>query len=224
MSLRYNIKNKPLTTSIYFKPSLTPSSNLDNIKLILENDRDFIYSDKPLSYQNATDYIYRLITNSRFLCKGLNADYVAESFDNVDAVVILSSSKNVLPNGNLFGFALINFDETSNYIYIDVICSHIGIQGAGDILIKEIQNISKTLFMTEIHLTSVDTAISFYEKYGFIKQDSSCTDMCLMIKSLLPPRRSKRLSKSRSISKSKTKSIGKTNSVGKTKKIVTQIF
>ena len=88
MSLRYNIKNKPLTTSIYFKPSLTPSSNLDNIKLILENDRDFIYSDKPSSYQNATDYIYRLITNSRFLCKGLNADYVAESFDIVDAVVI----------------------------------------------------------------------------------------------------------------------------------------
>jgi len=36
--------------------------------------------------------------------------------------------------------------------------------------------------MREIHLTSVNSAITFYEKYGFIKYDTLCDDMCVMIK------------------------------------------
>jgi hypothetical protein len=39
-------------------------------------------------------------------------------------------------------------------------------------------------FMTEIYLTSVKSAITFYEKYGFTKYDKLCNDMCIMIKSL----------------------------------------
>jgi predicted GNAT family N-acyltransferase len=85
---------------------------------------------------------------------------------------------------NIFGFALIKFDQKHNSIYIDVICSHIGIKCAGDILIKEIEYISKTLSMTEIYLKSVNTAISFYERYGFTKYNKLCDDMCLMIKSI----------------------------------------
>jgi hypothetical protein len=42
---------------------------------------------------------------------------------------------NLLPNGNIYGFALINFDEMNNSILIDVICSHVGIKYAGEILI-----------------------------------------------------------------------------------------
>jgi hypothetical protein len=38
--------------------------------------------------------------------------------------------------------------------------------------------------MTEIYLTSVKSAITFYEKYGFTKYDKLCNDMCIMIKSL----------------------------------------
>ena len=56
----------------------------------------------------------RLISKSEFLCKGLNHDYIVTSFDNADAVIIIGSSMNVLPNGNIFGFALINFDEKHN--------------------------------------------------------------------------------------------------------------
>ena len=186
---RYNIKDKRNKTYIYFKP--TKSNILDDIKLLLESDDKIdVYPKKnddvnPYdSYKNVTDYIYRIINNSEFLCKGLNPDYILDSFDNVDAVVILGSSINILPNGNVFGFALIKFDETKNSIYIDVICSHIGIKGAGDILINEIEDISRRLLMTEIYLKSVKSAISFYEKYGFIKYDNSCDDMCLMIKSM----------------------------------------
>jgi predicted GNAT family N-acyltransferase len=136
------------------------------------------------SYKDITDYIYRIINKSGFLCKGLNPEFILNSIDDVDAVVVLGSSMNILPNGNIFGFALIQFDEKYNSIYIDVICSHIGIKGAGDILIKELEYISEKLFMTEIYLTSVKSAITFYEKYGFTKYDKLCNDMCVMIKSM----------------------------------------
>lgn len=189
MSFRYNVKNNIDTkTYIYFKP--TESNNLDDIKLLLEaDDKINVHSnDEDVnsynSYKNVTDYIYRIINKTMFLCKGLNPGYILDSFDNVDAVIIIGSTMDILPNGNIFGFALINFDEKTNSIYIDVICSHIGIKGAGDILINEIEYISRRLFVTKIQLKSVKSAISFYEKYGFIKRDNLCDDMCTMIKTI----------------------------------------
>jgi len=38
--------------------------------------------------------------------------------------------------------------------------------------------------MTKIYLKSVKSAISFYEKYGFIKKNPLCDNMCLMIKNI----------------------------------------
>ena len=186
MCLRYNIKNNIDTkTHIYFKP--TESNNLEDIKILLEaDDRINVHSnDEGIhSYKNVTDYIYRIINKTSFLCKGLNPGYILDSFDNVDAVIIIGSTIDILPNGNIFGYALINFDEETNSIYIDVICSHIGIKGAGDILINQIEDISRRLFIRKIHLKSVKSAISFYEKYGFIKNDKLCDDMCTMIKNI----------------------------------------
>jgi hypothetical protein len=181
MELRYNIKNDINTkTHIYFKP--TESIHLDYIKDLLEDKYPINKDDN--SYENVRDYICRIINNAKFLCKGLNPTYIYDAFNNVDAVVIIGSSMNILPNGNIFGFALINFDEEKNSIYIDVICSHIGISGAGEFLIKTIHDICSKLLMTKIYLTSVKSAISFYEKYGFIKKNPICYDMCLMIKTI----------------------------------------
>lgn len=184
MSLRYNVKNNIDTkTHIYFKP--TESNNLDDVKILLENDDKIIThsnNEDVNSYKNVTNYIFRIINKTRFLCKGLNPGYILDSFDNVDAVIIISSTMDILPNGNIFGFALIKFDEKTNSIHIDVICSHIGMKGIGDILINEIEYISRRLFITKIELKSVKSAISFYEKYGFIKNDTLCDNMCTMIK------------------------------------------
>jgi len=188
MEKRYNLKNENVTTSIYFNTNT--SKNLDDIKLLLEENANIhVYPNSEdvtaeNSYKNITDYIYRLVENTEFLCKGLNSDYILESFDKVDAVVVIGSSMNLLPNGNIFGFALIEFDEKNNSIYIDVICSHIGIKGAGDVLITTVEDMTRKLLMTEIYLTSVKTAIPFYNKYGFIKHDESCDNMCVMIKSI----------------------------------------
>lgn len=184
MSLKYNIQNsKDNKTYIYFQP--TENNRLDDVKTILEDDEKFdVYSNSDDSYKKVKDYVNRLISNSEFLCRGLNPNYIVKAFDNADAVIIIGSSMNVLPNGNIFGFALINFDEKHNAIYIDVICSHIGMKGVGEILMNKIEDINKKLSMTDIYLKSVKSAISFYEKYGFTKHDKSCDDMCLMIKSI----------------------------------------
>jgi predicted GNAT family N-acyltransferase len=215
MSLRYNIKNNIDTkTHIYFKP--TENNNLDDIKVLIEDDKKLHihqndeYVNKYNNYTNVKDYIIGIINKTGFFCKGLNSDYISDSFDNVDAVVIIGSLMDILPNGNIFGFALIKFDQKHNSIYIDVICSHIGIKGAGDILIKEIEYISEKLLMTEIYLNSVDTAISFYERYGFTKYDKSCDDMCLMIKSIKKKNGGK---------KRKTKKQRKSIKIKKTKKM-----
>jgi hypothetical protein len=189
MSLRYNLKNdRNIQTYVYFKP--TESNILEDVKSLIESDDEIkVYPNNEdvnpyNSYKNIKDYIYRIITNSKFLCKGLNPSYISNSFDTVDAVVIIGSSINLLPNGNIYGFALINFDELHNSLYIDVICSHIGIKYAGDILIKTIQDICGKLFMTKIYLNSVKSAISFYEKYGFAKKEPLCDNMCLMFKNI----------------------------------------
>jgi predicted GNAT family N-acyltransferase len=74
---------------------------------------------------------------------------------------------NILPNGTIFGFALLNFNEMNNSLYVSMIGSHIGIYGAGNFLMKEIQTIGENLLFDKIQLESVEEAVSFYEKYGF---------------------------------------------------------
>jgi hypothetical protein len=191
MSLKYKLKNdKDIKTYIYFNTN--KGKDTDDIKLLLSQDKNItIYPnsedlsvDVNNSYKNVTEYINRIINKTEFLCKDLNPTYILESLESVDAIMIIGSSMDILPNGNIYGVALIDFNELYNSIYIDIICSHIGIKGAGDILIKTLEYISRKLFMTRIYLNSVARAIPFYEKYGFIKKDSSCINMCLMIKTI----------------------------------------
>jgi hypothetical protein len=218
MNLKYNLKNEGnIQTYLYFKP--TESNILDDIKSLIEYDGEIkVYSNNEdvnayNSYKNVTEYIFRVITNSGFLCKGLNPSYISDVFDTADAVLIIGSSMNLLPNGNIYGFALINFDETHNSIYVDVICSHIGIKYVGEFLIKTIQDICGKLFMTKIYLKSVKSAISFYEKYGFTKKEPSCDDMCLMIKNINKKaggksnKRKKRIKKTRKNRRLKCKKV-----------------
>jgi hypothetical protein len=181
MDLKYNLqKDNKIKTYIIFNKK---KRILDDIMTLIEDINNInIYTN---SLDDVTDYIYRIITNSKFLCEGLNPDYVVDSFNEADAVIIIGSSNDILPNGNIYGFASIIFDEVKNQIYIDVICSHTGTKGGGDILIKQIENICKNVLMDKIYLTSVKSAIPFYKKYGFIKKKESCDNMCLMVKDII---------------------------------------
>ena len=123
MSLKYNLKNDGnIQTYVYFKP--TESNNLDDIKKIIKHDHKIDHKIKVYpnnldvdpynSYENVTDYIYRIITESKFLCKGLSPSYIYDGFYTADALIIIGSSMDLLPNGNIYGFALINFDIKDN--------------------------------------------------------------------------------------------------------------
>jgi hypothetical protein len=72
-----------------------------------------------------------------------------------------------------------------------------------------LEDICRNLSIDKIYLKSVEWAISFYEKYGYVKQDTSCLDDCLMIKNI----RKKIGGKKR-----KTRKTRKTNKTNKTKK------
>ena len=190
---RYSAKKIKTKTHIYFNKT-TPE--IDDIKMLLTSANFDVYpndenenknknknKNKNNTYKNAMGLIQSKVEND-FLCEGLSKDYITDSFKKVDAIVAVGSPGDLLPNGSVFGFALIQFNDKTNSIYIDVICSHIGIKYGGEILMKEIDNICNALFMTQIRLRSVDSAISFYERYGFSKRHDLCEDMCLMIKNI----------------------------------------
>jgi hypothetical protein len=179
---KFSLKSLKATSYIYFNPR----NHLDEIKLIVETDDKFILpkNDKIDNYANLSKYILRL-TNFDFLCKGLTERYVKDALKENHAIVAISSAGiDILPNGNLFGFASVNFEDSDNSLYIDVICSHVGIKYSGDALLKSIKRLCKLLFITKIKLSSVSSAIPFYEKYGFTKV-GPCEDkkeLCEMVK------------------------------------------
>lgn len=175
--MKYNLKTKlDIQPYLFFNPNLAPRDGIEDIKIIL--DSKFNVEE---DYSRIQEAIMRMISITEFLCKGLREEYIIDSFDEADAVIVIGDSK-ILPNGNIFGFALLNFNIDDNSVYISIFCSHTGIYGAGEILMKQIQNICKTLMITRVRVTSVKDAISFYEKYGFVKDDSSCVRICEMTK------------------------------------------
>ena len=177
MDSKFNLKTLEMSQYIYFNP--TKMASIEDIKTIVELNNTFKLPNEANAndtYKNLSEYIYRIIKNSNFLCKGLNADYVKDAYANADAILVVSSSGvELLPNGNIFGFAVLNFDETDNSIYIDVICSHSGIKYAGEVMINKALELCEMLFIRKIKLNSVASAISFYEKYGFVKR-GDCSD------------------------------------------------
>lgn len=74
MSLKYNLKNLPTNTNVYFNPN--SSNNLDEIKEIIEGDVYFTLPneiDINDNYKILSKYICRIIENSGFLCKGVKS-------------------------------------------------------------------------------------------------------------------------------------------------------
>jgi hypothetical protein len=208
---KYDIRNDKanLKTYIYFNPKkfvLTKENiqehiqeitqedinSLNDIKTILDYDDKIVVDPDPneeslevfKSYDNVQNYI---LNKFRYLCVGISYFYIEASFSHVDAVVIIRSSNPLtLPGVPIFGCALIYFDEKKikNSIYIDIICSDTRTKYNGEFLIKQIEDICRTLGMNQIYLKSYKSAIRFYEKYGFIKSDDTCEDLCLMTKKL----------------------------------------
>ena len=70
MSLKYNLKDLTTNRHIYFNPNI--SEDLDAIKTIIESNEEFTLpneNDINDTYQNLSEYIFRLKENSSVLCK-----------------------------------------------------------------------------------------------------------------------------------------------------------
>jgi hypothetical protein len=173
---KYDIrKNDKISTSVYFR--------INDVVNKLHNDSVQIDIDtNGNSYKNITKTIDSIIGNG-FLCKGLNREYISGAFDKVDAIFVIHAS-DILPNETILGFALVKFLMQEESFYVDIICSHNEVKGAGEYLLKKMEEISKKLTKKYIKLNSVNSAVTFYEKYGFVKENKTCNHMCLMIKEL----------------------------------------
>lgn len=217
---KYKINNLNLNYFIYFnsknsgpnykKDVIDNHANLKYIKTLVSNIIDFITYDDQAIHTTLTNYIYSFIANSNFLCPGLNSEYIKDAFQSSDAILVISPDANPLPNGNIFGFAVLKYNEPRNALNVDIICSHVGIKGVGRLLLNAVQQIAYINFFTLIYLQSVKSAISFYEQFGFIKKNSSCGNMCWMTLSIEMPmvdggrkRVHKRLNKNKSKCKTK---------------------
>lgn len=179
MSLKYNIKSsknssiRPIN-SIFFNPH---GKRFRDITTLLENRPELrVYSGRKTSgkkanpYDDLAAYITNLIDDDKF-CKNINSRYIDNSLKESDAILVISSNETILPNGTIYGFALLKFDEKYNAIYIDLICTNVHIKGSGELLITLLEQIADEIFMEYIYLFSVDTAVNFYKKYGFIDKD-----------------------------------------------------
>lgn len=190
MESKYNLRNVKTSSYIYFNP--TKLDMLNDIQTLVEHSDNFMFPNNcdETTYLKLTEYIYNYISKYS-LCKGLNSLYIKNSFDDIDAVLIITSNNyERLSNGKIFGFALLNFEEDINAIHIDIFCSHPEVKYGGEKLINSIVELCKILFITKIKLFSVSSAVSFYEKYGFYKKRGVCfknemgDEICEMVKNI----------------------------------------
>ena len=188
---KYILQKEQTKTYVFFNNALLKEDEfLESMKLVLEQPVDFTVLPKPdedgnRDYRNICTFIDTKINHSQSLCKGINPEYIKDSMRGSHAIIVIGSNgMEILPNGNLFAFALIELNERKNLMYLDVICSNNGIQGAGQILMTEIERVAKTIFITKIVLKSVFGAIGFYEKYGFAKKGvcENNEELCEMTK------------------------------------------
>lgn len=170
--MKYNVKGHPTRPYIFLNSYKTMEND---IKTILEN-----LFDVQSGYRELINYVKGVITNE-FLCKGISETYISNSFDSADIAIILGDI-DILPNGNIFGLALLEIDQVHNSAHLSTFSSHKGIYGAGEILLEEINKICGSLFISKIHLESLVDAIGFYEKYGYVRDDPCMCKMTKMVK------------------------------------------
>jgi len=135
------------------------------------------------SYEGITNIIYQLIKINLFCKQSVDEDYILFSFMEIDAIIVIQSP-DVSGMVQYLGFALITFIADKNTLTIETICSNSEYKGAGDYLMQKLEELARALSKKYIRLNSVGTAITFYEKYGFVKEKASCTHLCTMTKTL----------------------------------------
>lgn len=170
----YDIKNKSTNTYIYVNPK-------DNLRLDLStlNNANYVVTYNETNYSEITNSLIELIKN-KLLCINLSYEKISKSIDNCSMLVIIGDN---LPYGNIYSFSAISYIsepintiygiEYDRYLYADYICSHINVKYAGEKILNSLFELSRLFDINEIKLEPVESAVKFYEKYGFIHSNDN---------------------------------------------------
>jgi len=176
----FNSRRRRERDQLNFADDLKYTLVIKDIKKKLKGDSRYVVlpnaQEPKNSYRFITGYISRIIENQGFLCKNINSEYIEESIEDADVAIVVGAKEasTIFPNQAIFGFALLSFNSEDKYIYINIICSHIGVGGCGNVLIDAIEDISRLVSMPEIHLHSVPSAVGFYKNKGFKAEAKNC--------------------------------------------------
>ena len=154
-------------------------------------------------YEAVCDTVHRvLLQKNTAFCQGLNEEFIDESLEKADAIVLVESVSN--RNKTLYGFATIQFNVHA--LFVDLICTNNAFSGTGTFMMDILNQAATLLKKEQIELNSTTAAVGFYLKKNF-----KCHDTCPMVLKLSPDNNSKTVAKTQyKKSKSKSKSRSKT--------------
>jgi hypothetical protein len=168
-TIKYDIKNKLTKTYLYINPTI--DMHLD---LSILNDINYVVVYNETNYNEITNHLIELIKN-KLLCINLSYTKIMESINKCSMLVVIGD---ILPYGNIYSFSAISYIsepintiygvEYDTYLYADYICSHTNVKYAGDKLLNSLFELARKFNVSKIKLEPVESAVGFYEKYGFI--------------------------------------------------------
>ena len=102
--------------------------------------------------------------NNNDLCNTLNPDYVRKAMDTCDISILLIQDSETL------GIALLFVKDAT--LYVDIFCTNPQYKGVGAYLMGLLKRVATALSLTNVSLCSVQSAVGFYEKMQFGRNDT----------------------------------------------------
>lgn len=169
--LKYDINKNNTKHQVYIYINEDTDEGIDITKL---QSLSYIVENNKQSIDEIINKIKHMV-QIKVLCENLEYPDIEESLNSCNMLVVIGEN---LPNGNIYSFSSLTFIDkltttiygqaSDNYLYADYICSHKNIKNAGDKLINSLFNICNALDIKKLGLVSVDSAVEFYKKYGFV--------------------------------------------------------
>jgi len=132
----------------------------------------------PLAINSITDAerfkpeFLRMLSLVRGICSGLDIFYSMRKLEKVDMYITLTYGE---PE-KLIGFIYVTLYKTAKDLFIDLVCTRNNVKGAGAFLMDFCIKMAISARYKQMTLDSVNDAVTFYEKFGFIKLERSDED------------------------------------------------
>jgi len=170
------LEPESVKAEVFFNPnSLNSNENITNTHLLVENRMANVLihpsdEEKTLEddlFSSVYESIMREIKFTQKYCQGLNKDYISDSLQQSDAILIVR--RNSVRDKTLYGFASLKINDEE--LHIDVICTNTDVSGTGSYMIKLLVEFCEASYIENFTLKSVTNAVGFYAKNGFVCND-----------------------------------------------------